>query len=282
MLGYTGDDNLNGGDGDDALVGYNGADTLDGNDGNDDLYGGEGNDILIGGKGVDRLYGGTGSDTYRFSAGDGIDLIYDTDGQGSIEVDGNALTGGKKVADDTWISDDKKFGFTLVDNGSGGHDLVISSGPTDSIRIRGWQNNQLGIVLDDAPADIDPPTFQVTGDQAPFVDGNGHYHYDGYGNVVTTGEAQPGFADVLFGSGGNDKLSGGDGNDALSGYDGDDTIEGGTGDDLLSGGAGQDRIYGGAGNVSSFADVQAMKSWRRRDGEWNSREAANGMWRVAA
>ncbi len=39
---------------------------------------------------------------------------------------------------------------------------------------------------------------------------------------------------------------------------------------------------GGAGKVLSFADVQAMKSWRRRDGEWNSREAANGMWRVAA
>jgi len=260
VFGTAEDDQITTGRGDDVSFGRGGADELNGGEGNDDLYGGEGNDVLTGGEGVDRLYGGAGDDTYRFTAGDSIDLIYDTDGQGSVEVDGDPLSGGKKVADGYWISDDKQFGFALVENGSGGHDLIISRGQTDSIRIRDWSNNQLGIALDDAPADIDPPTFQVTGDLKPveFVsvdsDGNVHkyYKYDNYGNVIT-GEAQPGFADVLFGSGDNDKLSGGDGNDAISGYAGDDNIEGGTGDDLLSGGAGQDHILGGAGDDHIFA-----------------------------
>ncbi|HND03742.1 MAG TPA: hypothetical protein PKL10_15555 [Nitrospira sp.] len=244
MLGYTGDDNLGGGDGNDALVGYGGADTLDGGEGNDNLYGGEGNDVLIGGEDLDRLYGGAGDDTYRFTAGDGIDLIYDTDGQGSIEVDGNPLTGGKKVADGNWISDDKQFGFALVENGSGGHDLIISRGQINNIRIRGWQSNQLGLLLDDTPADENPPAFQVIGDRKPLVIGYGQYFYDSYGNVFTIGETQADFADVLFGSGAKDQLSGGGGNDALSGYAGDDTLDGGTGDDLLSGGAGNDQLAG--------------------------------------
>ena len=159
VIGASQEDEISGGGGNDFLVGLNGADALDGGSGNDNLYGGEGSDILTGGEGVDRLYGGKGDDTYRFSAGDGIDLIYDTDGQGSVEVDGNALTGGKKVADGYWISDDKQFGFAMVENGSGGHDLIISRGQTDSLHIRDWSNNQLGIALDDAPAtSIHPPS----------------------------------------------------------------------------------------------------------------------------
>lgn len=249
LRGGAGSDTLNGGAGSDQLVGGDDNDTLDGDDGNDKLLGDDGDDILIGGKGSDQLQGGKGDDTYRFALGDGVDVIRDEDGQGSIEVDGQTLTGGKKRADGTWISDDKQYLFTLVDNGQGGSDLVISRrGQRDGVRVQGWQAGQLGITLDDTPADDDGADFQVTGDQAPFVDDNGHYRYDSYGNVVTTGEAQPGFADVIFGSGGNDKLSGGDGNDGISGYDGDDDIDGGASDDLLSGGAGQDRIYGGAGN----------------------------------
>ncbi|MDP2976853.1 MAG: hypothetical protein Q8N45_11665, partial [Anaerolineales bacterium] len=80
MIGASQEDVISGGGGNDFLVGLNGADNFSGNEGNDDLYGGEGDDILEGGQGVDRLYGGTGADTYRFSSGDGIDLIYDTGG----------------------------------------------------------------------------------------------------------------------------------------------------------------------------------------------------------
>lgn len=254
LRGGTGNDTLNGGAGADQLVGGDDNDTIDGGDGDDKLLGDAGDDVLIGGKGSDQLQGGVGNDTYRFKVGDGVDIVRDEDGQGSIEVDGQTLSGGKKRADGSWISDDKQFTFTLVDNGSGGSDLVISRrGQRDGVRVQNWQAGQLGINLDDTPADDDEAAFQVAGDQKPFVDDDGDYAYDGYGNVVTTGDAQPGFADVIFGSGGNDKLTGGEGNDGISGYQGDDNIDGGAGDDLLSGGAGRDVIHGGDGNDHIFA-----------------------------
>ncbi len=254
LRGGAGDDTLNGGADSDQLVGGDDSDTLDGGDGNDKILGDDGDDVLIGSTGSDQLQGGAGNDTYRFSSGDGVDVIRDEDGQGSIEVDGQALSGGKKLADGTWISDDKQFTFTLVDNGDGGNDLAISRrGQRDGVRVQGWQAGQLGITLDDTPADDGQPVFQVSGDQKPDADGDGNYSYDSYGNVVTTGEAQPGFADVIFGSKDNDKLSGGEGNDGISGYMGDDEIDGGAGDDLLSGGAGQDHILGGDGNDYLFA-----------------------------
>ncbi|MFA5242118.1 MAG: calcium-binding protein [Sulfuricella sp.] len=252
--GGAGDDTLNGSAGADQLFGGDDGDTLDGGDGSDKLFGDDGDDVLTGGTGSDLLQGGAGDDTYRFSSGDGVDVIRDADGQGSIEFDGQALSGGKKLADGYWISDDKQFTFTQVENSDGGNDLVISRrGQNDGIRIQNWQAGQLGITLDDTPADKDQPAFQVTGDQKPVADGEGNYSYDSYDNVVTTGEAQPGFADVIFGSNDNDKLSGGEGNDGISGYMGDDEIDGGAGDDLLSGGAGQDHILGGAGNDYIFA-----------------------------
>jgi len=214
LRGGAGSDTLNGGDGADQLVGGDDNDTLDGGDGDDKLLGDAGDDVLIGGKGSDQLQGGKGDDTYRFSAGDGVDVIRDEDGQGKIEVDGHALTGGKKLADGYWISDDKQFTFTRVDNDDG-HDLVISRrGESDGMRIQNWQAGQLGITLDDTPADDDQAAFQVAGDlkavefESVNSDGNVHkyYQYDAYGNVIT-GEGRPGFADVLFGSG-DDLLSG--------------------------------------------------------------------------
>ena len=253
LRGGAGSDTLTGGAGNDQLVGGADNDSLDGGDGDDKLLGDDGDDILIGGKDSDRLQGGKGDDTYRFSTGDGVDVIRDEDGQGKIEVDGQTLTGGRKLADDTWIADDKQYSFTRVANDDG-YDLVISRrGQSDGIRIQNWQAGQLGLLLDDTPADEDQAAFQVIGDRKPLFIGYGQYFYDSYGNVFTIDETQADFADVLFGSGAKDQLSGGGGNDALSGYAGDDTLDGGTGDDLLSGGGGQDRIKGGDGNDTIFA-----------------------------
>ena len=50
VLGYGGDDSLDGGDGNDSL---------DGGVGNDTLQGGAGNDSLLGNDGNDSLHGGT-------------------------------------------------------------------------------------------------------------------------------------------------------------------------------------------------------------------------------
>ncbi|MCU0937250.1 MAG: hypothetical protein MUF66_14620, partial [Gammaproteobacteria bacterium] len=79
-----GRDTLIGGEGRDALFGQEGDDALDGGGGDDRLEGGAGADGLVGGPGLDYLKGGTGDDTYRFSAGDGVDLLEDEGGEDVI------------------------------------------------------------------------------------------------------------------------------------------------------------------------------------------------------
>lgn len=66
---------LIGGDGDDTIQGFGGSDSLDGQGGSDSLNGGAGDDALVGGVGDDYLIGGKGNDTYLYTAGDGSDVI---------------------------------------------------------------------------------------------------------------------------------------------------------------------------------------------------------------
>ncbi|MGR3458082.1 MAG: nidogen-like domain-containing protein [Pseudooceanicola nanhaiensis] len=54
-------------------------------------------------------------------------------------------------------------------------------------------------------------------------------------------------ADLLEGTGRNDRLTGLGGDDTLRGSAGEDTLDGGPGDDLLEGGGGRDTLYGGDG-----------------------------------
>ncbi|MEO0342234.1 MAG: sialate O-acetylesterase [Pseudomonadota bacterium] len=65
------------------------ADDLRGDFANERLMGLAGDDRLSGGAGTDRLYGGTGADTFVFSAGSGVEVIYDFDMQSDwIELQG--------------------------------------------------------------------------------------------------------------------------------------------------------------------------------------------------
>lgn len=68
--------------------------------GNDKLYGGEGTDVLLGLGGNDELAGGTqndtllggaGDDIYIFNAGDGRDLIFDSEGEHTLMFTGISL-----------------------------------------------------------------------------------------------------------------------------------------------------------------------------------------------
>ena len=54
-----------------------------------------------------------------------------SDGNGTIPVDGQQLTGGKKVDDGYWISDDRQWGYMLTGSG----DLVISKDGNDKVVI---------------------------------------------------------------------------------------------------------------------------------------------------
>jgi Ca2+-binding RTX toxin-like protein len=61
----------------DSIPGSDGDDKISGLGGDDSLAGAGGNDLLIGGTGNDNLQGNAGSDTYRYTQGDGNDVIDD-------------------------------------------------------------------------------------------------------------------------------------------------------------------------------------------------------------
>ncbi|HEY9659900.1 MAG TPA: hypothetical protein V6C65_15700, partial [Allocoleopsis sp.] len=105
LLGYSGNDYLDGGTendtlygeaGDDTLLGYSGDDHLIGGEGTDSLYGDAGNDILNGYGGAqyeyDTLVGGTGADT--FVLGSSYQSSY---------LDGGYAT----IKDFSWVEGDK-------------------------------------------------------------------------------------------------------------------------------------------------------------------------------
>jgi len=253
-----GDDNANpdiqGGTQADHLYGGAGNDTLSGGQGNDWLEGGLDDDTLDGGKGDDTLIGGQGNDTYLYQTnpfhptqGDGFDTIIDTDGQGRIIYDGVTLTGGSQYGGTGVYRDANKHLYVVTDQG-----LLIDG----NLLIKDYQDGDLNITLtgstlpesgpqtgndiigDLAPLDIDPNTDGVQ---------TGH---DANGNLITDpGKPEPGRADILSDSAGNDHIVSKGGDDLINASrGGDDLIEAGTGQDKVNGGAGNDVIMGEAGS----------------------------------
>ena len=133
ILGLAGDDTLTGGNGNDVLDGGGDDDTLTGGNGNDMLFGSVGNDTLMGGKGEDTLDGGAGDDLmvggkgpdlFAFNAGFagfGHDIIDDFSNGDHIQFDSGlfedaqaVLDASVQVGDNTVITLDADNDITLV------------------------------------------------------------------------------------------------------------------------------------------------------------------------
>jgi Ca2+-binding RTX toxin-like protein len=244
------------------FIGQAGSDTFTGGNKDDVFFAGDGADTLDGGKGNDSLYGGNGQDTYKFSENFGLDTVVDADGNGVIELDGNPLDGGNKIGKGIWQNAGKTVIYTFEPGADGKGILQITrKGEVgNTIRVLNWQNNQMGIVLDEAAAVPANGGKKFIGDQRAPIS-NGFYNWgattrqaDG---TLTGGVAEADFADVLIGTSFDDKIEGLGGNDALIGGAGNDQIDGGYGDDLISGGTGHDVILGGAGNDYIFSAASA-------------------------
>jgi len=145
-----------------VFVGSAVSDSFTGGESSDLLVGGGGSDTLLGGAGDDRLYGGEGVDSYVFNGQFGNDAVWDADGQGLIQVDGQTIglaTGAGKR--NTWSArlDNGEFVGLAVEEdstSSTGKKLVITrAGSTassitinnfDLVRARG-KDGYLGIRL---------------------------------------------------------------------------------------------------------------------------------------
>ncbi|MEJ5129023.1 putative Ig domain-containing protein [Comamonas sp. MYb21] len=276
---------LNGGRREDYLFGGAGVDTLVGLGGNDYLQGNAGDDVLDGGTGNDMLQGGLGDDAYIFNGDWGVDEVIDSDGVGSIVVDGHTLVGGRFVSAGAWISEDGKWRYALNERG----DLIISNAEKSGrIVIRNYADSQSKStsLMKNAPADVLGLTLPDSGQ--PWVNTAGMYALQGdqFGGTdsswriqpdgsIPGAQADPDANNLFDGSsiypdvvvrpvGGNLGADGvwqpvyantqavgywgRGGNDFISGEQYEDYLDGGDGDDAIWGGAGSDIIYGGKGN----------------------------------
>ncbi|WP_331774714.1 calcium-binding protein [Sulfurospirillum sp. 1612] len=175
------------------------------------------NSTIIANQGNDKIITKNSNDTYIFNRGDGVDTIYDTDGEDKIKFTAN-------------ISKDDISFTTQGDN------LVINiANSTDTITIIdfGKKANR-----------IEKLTF-ANGDELSLESSNIISLFVTEGNdIVELDDAN----NTINALGGDDIIRTFAGDDTIYGGVGSDTIDAGNGDDTLIGGAGDDTLQGGSGN----------------------------------
>jgi Ca2+-binding RTX toxin-like protein len=213
LYGMEGDDHLEGGDGDDLLDG--GGSSSYG----DVLIGGAGNDTLIAQGSSDRLVGGVGADTYV------IKEIYN-----EVHIEDDPVSGdGDRIL---YLGPDEAHPIDpsqVVLTRSNGNDLRITrvGEPTIGVGVL------VGGFFYPASPELDP--YRSVPDTIEFSNGTIWNRAD-----IERIANQP--------SDRADTIVAGDGNDIIEGMGGDDRIDGGAGNDLLLGGSGLDQLTGGKGD----------------------------------
>ena len=250
IIANAGDDLINGDAGDDSIRGEAGDDSIDGGDGNDTIDGGSGDDTIAGQGGNDVVSTGSGNDTVIWNgAGNGVDIIQDSDGVQTLTVQGDSGVNNFMV--------DSNVGRLRVREGSAS---ITASRTTTTVNVLGGSANDTITVS--TIADVRPVVLNIDGqadnDTITAFDTNiGSVRLrlnGGNGNDTITGSRDndsingDGGDDSIVGGLGNDNIDGGDGNDTLNGEAGNDTLAGGFGNDSALGGAGDDSLIGGLGN----------------------------------
>jgi Ca2+-binding RTX toxin-like protein len=211
--------------GDDRIHSKSTGSTLSGGAGNDQLSGASGDDILIGGSGNDILLDNYGIDEFRFTRGDGHDIVK----LGTLGLSDGASSNTKTIVFDNTVLP----GDVTYEQSADGKALVL--------RIAGADQS---ITIPDFNREIYRISVRFIG--GPTLSGR---------DVLALALAPTGGNDRLFGSRFGETIFGGDGNDVLSGgvgfsglNFGDDVLDGGSGNDTLIGFGGADILIGGRGN----------------------------------
>jgi Ca2+-binding RTX toxin-like protein len=226
--GAISDDRLEGGEGADTILSFHGADTLTGGADDDYLQGSQnGADRLEGGGGNDTLIGGAGNAGIQHSliAGDGDD---------SLTASGLLGSGG------------------VFDGGIGNDRLDAGGATLAGATYTGIEVLALSFRTVIGAADLAAfGTLDLSSDA--LLDAAAAGSFDFRGKMMLGGGAF--FQGALFA---NDTILGSSLGDTLRGQSGDDSIGGHVGNDVLAGGEGNDRLDGGAGfDVASFFGTQA-------------------------
>jgi Ca2+-binding RTX toxin-like protein len=284
--------------------------TIHGEGGNDQLAGCTGNDVIDGGDGDDlifsdgkgsnisppqgatfcfapaeiltpppapthQLIGGAGNDTFRESQLS-IDLVDGGAGVDTYIADPFGILGESRCSSTFWtITLDDVANETGKTPGAASGCTEIPQEPRDNVRSTVENVDGNG---------------RITGSSAANHLRGGDFDDILVGGSPTLGRplSKTGVSDdVLEGFGGNDRLSGEGGQDLVSGGDGDDTLNGGAGPDTVQGGNGNDTMTasdgndtfsGGAGNdtmeggtsIDHFSGGSGADSIDARDGNAES------------
>lgn len=252
LYGSPGEDALVGTEKDSTLYGREGNDVLEGGAGQDQLFGEAGDDTLDGGADRDWLYGGEGNNSYRVTAGMGLD---------------NAMGASLAVANDTVVFAPgirpQDVSVQLGDaswSGQAGdvgyYNLVIGIGGNDALVVRTENGDDLGrgalqhFRFDDG-------TEWTLADVITRADGGKmgwQQRYWGDSSDIVGSQADDDIYDYTGQSvtvrsrGNNDNVHLEAGNDRVSAGSGDDNVYSGAGEDLVAGEAGNDNLNTGAGD----------------------------------
>lgn len=235
----TGNDTINGLTGDDLIYGEEGDDVIDGGSGEDTIYGGAGNDTIKTGSGSDLVIDNAGDDTYILSKGDRLVL---GSGHNHVEFEAGAASAGDSsftyvldLPDNIRMSDVslvRSAGITTLNYG--GHSVSLAA-----------ETKPLLDFADDPDVRVDQLTLTTSGSGNDDSIIDAIYGYFDSNNVFHISAQQN---DVIYGNGGNDSITVTGGNDIVYGGDGNDGI----GDmrnpqnELFT--TGTVKFYGGAGN----------------------------------
>jgi Ca2+-binding RTX toxin-like protein len=231
----------------------------------DQLYGDSGNNILDGYDGEDFFAGGAGDDLYKVnSAGDvvseaaneGTDLVEtevsyalgpNTENLTAVPGKGNLTLTGNGLAN---VITGNEGNNVIV--GGGGADVLQGGAGTDTYYVTGPG----ATIVDSGVTDIvyTNSVFALVGTAQ-------------VGKIIATGPKATikggARVDNITGTNGNDVLYGYGGNDTINGLKGNDKIYGGTGKDTLFGGKGKDSFYFDAKPAKN--NVDTVKDWSSKD-----------------
>ncbi len=230
----------------DSILGDTGDNILNAGDGANTVSGAAGNDTLITGTGTDSLAGGIGDDS--LSGGTGVDWAFYGDAGGAITVDLSAPVANATGAagNDTLIAienihggngDDSLLGDSLGNSlaGGAGDDTLLGNSGNDTLLGQAGNDSLVG--------------GSETSDWVSYVSASGTVTIDLAAGITSGAEGIDALAGIegALGSNFDDSLLGDSLSNILSGGNGRDTLDGGTANDTLRGEAGNDSLVGGDG-----------------------------------
>lgn len=247
LQGTSGDDVLVADASNDTILAGNGNDSLSGGLGDDILTAGNGNDILFGGLGNDRLDGDNGVDLYKYYAGHGDDIVWES----AYDIDTLEFGPGITLSDlEIYRVSNTALRIELLPTaGTGsvtvelGNLEILKFADNSTFDLRTMDQTLTGTSGNDTLRGMLAGSMGTGSDYLYGLDGNDILYADA-GNETDTkvnwlygGNGD----DSLYGDAGNDELYGEADNDTLTGYGGHDLLVGGLGNDTVNGGAGDDR-----------------------------------------